>query len=379
VVNSPLVLVRGHTPQGSHTAAVECLPPWVTPAAGDGWHTLAGSRCFTLYLTAGSRWRSTLAPLHDVWRRAVRAQIASRTSGEGAAAAAASVDAVEQVAEEESALNTLTRIGIGGEGSGTPFHEHELALNLGFAGRKRWLVARPGTDLMLVAPHDLLHRVLPSQSFQTAWAEMKRRGDAWECTQQPGDMVVSATATVSTLNGQRPSAPSRHRIARGEPPPLAAACGRKQTVGYRNCGIRLSPLYVRGRSAGRRWGGGELMRGGGGGVHVGGAGALLACHAQPGGVRGGGGTVRERRPKDQAEHPECAGGSRVQRGAAKARAVWPGVAVAVGGARRRTGHRGVGRAAAEAAGGGTDLRAPAAQPTKTASTNRLVDTYSILS
>eukprot|EP01047_Picozoa_sp_COSAG01_P051888 COSAG01_NODE_5398_length_4288_cov_3.443781_4_plen_86_part_00 len=77
-----------------------------------------------------------------------------------------------------------------------------MALNLAFAGRKLWLMAKPGTDLALVAPHDLLHRVIPSEGFQTAWAEMKRRGNAWECTQQPGDMMVSAT-TVSRRQTRR--------------------------------------------------------------------------------------------------------------------------------------------------------------------------------
>jgi hypothetical protein len=32
-------------------------------------------------------------------------------------------------------------------GTGTPFHDHELAINMAFAGRKRWLVARPGSTV----------------------------------------------------------------------------------------------------------------------------------------------------------------------------------------------------------------------------------------
>lgn len=38
----------------------------------------------------------------------------------------------------------LIRLGIGGSGSGAPFHDHDvIALNVGFAGRKRWLVTKP--------------------------------------------------------------------------------------------------------------------------------------------------------------------------------------------------------------------------------------------
>ena len=81
----------------------------------------------------------------------------------------------------------LSRLGVGAEGSGTPFHDHELALNLAFAGRKRWLVARPATDLALVSPDDLLHKVLPSAGFQRAWAKFERGGRAWECTQHAGE------------------------------------------------------------------------------------------------------------------------------------------------------------------------------------------------
>ena len=51
-------------------------------------------------------------------------------------------------------------------GSGTPFHDHELALNLAFAGRKRWLIAAHDTELLPAGPHEILHSLLPSPQFQ---------------------------------------------------------------------------------------------------------------------------------------------------------------------------------------------------------------------
>eukprot|EP00729_Bicosta_minor_P007753 gene7753-8719_t len=85
-------------------------------------------------------------------------------------------------------LLPLVRLGVGGTGSGAPFHDHMPAINVAFAGRKRWLVAKPGTELVLVGPNDLL-KMLPQQEFQAALAGLERGGKMWQCTQQPGEAV----------------------------------------------------------------------------------------------------------------------------------------------------------------------------------------------
>lgn len=84
----------------------------------------------------------------------------------------------------------LMRLGVGGSGSGVGFHDHELAINLAFAGRKRWLVARPGKQQVPASsPEELLHRVLPSAAFQRPWRMLGERGQTWDCTQTAGEMV----------------------------------------------------------------------------------------------------------------------------------------------------------------------------------------------
>ena len=45
-----------------------------------------------------------------------------------------------ELAAAASGLTPLTRLGVGGTGTGSPFHDHLHAFNFGFAGRKRWLV-----------------------------------------------------------------------------------------------------------------------------------------------------------------------------------------------------------------------------------------------
>ena len=144
---------------------------------------------------------STVAPLLTLWHKITQAQIADRARappGSSAAKIAAGGGVAgggggagqAGAASLDMERTTLTRIGVGGTASGTPFHDHELALNLAFAGRKRWLIAKPATDLVLVGPQDLLYNVLPSAGFQSAWAVMEARGGAWHCTQQPGELIV---------------------------------------------------------------------------------------------------------------------------------------------------------------------------------------------
>ena len=70
----------------------------------------------------------------------------------------------------------LVRLGIGGTGSGTPLHDHMPALNFAFAGRKRWLVARPGTELLPLGPTDLLALLDREPGFRKALQGLERKG-----------------------------------------------------------------------------------------------------------------------------------------------------------------------------------------------------------
>jgi hypothetical protein len=103
----------------------------------------------------------------------------------------------------------LTRLGVGGSGSGAPFHDHEvIALNFAFAGRKRWLVARPcrpGCRIpfrqggaAVYHPEVLLSQAqLPSAALHALGAG----GDTWDCTQHPGEMVfIPAMFLHATIN-----------------------------------------------------------------------------------------------------------------------------------------------------------------------------------
>ena len=60
-----------------------------------------------------------LGPLHTLWRDVA-------------------------VAEHAQQPPVLMRLGVGGAGSGAPFHDHSVhALNVAFRGRKRWLITQP--------------------------------------------------------------------------------------------------------------------------------------------------------------------------------------------------------------------------------------------
>ena len=105
-----------------------------------------------------------------LWRQITLAHIdrklgadASPASGRASRAARAR----RRPSPDMGALRPLTRVGIGGSASGTPFHDHELALNLVVAGRKRWLIARPDSQ-----PPEPGSTAAPDAGRERAWAEL---------------------------------------------------------------------------------------------------------------------------------------------------------------------------------------------------------------
>jgi hypothetical protein len=145
-----------------------------------------------------------LAPLETLWREVTLAYIdrtrnqhgdelesaASRRQNPRAARRAERQRRRRRAVDTElGPLESLTRLGVGGTGSGTPFHDHELAINVAFGGRKRWLIAAPQTDLVHASPHELLHSILPSSQFQEAWSRLENSERAWSCTQLPGEAM----------------------------------------------------------------------------------------------------------------------------------------------------------------------------------------------
>jgi hypothetical protein len=103
----------------------------------------------------------------------------------------------------------LTRLGVGGSGSGAPFHDHDvIALNVAFAGRKRWLVTRPCRPNCRIPfykggaavyhPERLLREAdLPS----TALRMLSEGRDTWDCTQHAGEVIfVPALFLHATIN-----------------------------------------------------------------------------------------------------------------------------------------------------------------------------------
>ena len=144
------------------------------------------------------------APLVSLWREVTVAHIdrtrnqrgnelelatLKQTSRASSRRAERQLRRLRAVDTELGPLRALTRLGVGGAGSGTPFHDHELALNVAFAGRKHWLIAAPETELIHATPHELLHRILPSSQFQAAWRRLEGSERAWSCTQLPGEVV----------------------------------------------------------------------------------------------------------------------------------------------------------------------------------------------
>jgi hypothetical protein len=122
-----------------------------------------------------------LTPLHTLWREAVYAQFARRQRSEWRGAVPPA----------------LTRVGIGGSGSGAPFHDHDvIALNVAFVGRKRWLVTRPCRPNCRIPFREggaaVYHpNMLLSDEAQAAAALqfLGEGGDTWDCTQHPNEVV----------------------------------------------------------------------------------------------------------------------------------------------------------------------------------------------
>ena len=146
-----------------------------------------------------------LAPLHALWRDAAFAQFALQRGS------------LWQGADPPA----LTRLGVGGSGSGAPFHDHDvIALNVAFAGRKRWLVTRPCRPTCRIPfyeggaavyhPAKLLSQPgLPTTALRMlADANVLARevhtaggGDTWDCTQHPGEVVfIPAMFLHATIN-----------------------------------------------------------------------------------------------------------------------------------------------------------------------------------
>jgi len=77
---------------------------------------------------------AAVAPLVELWRQISLAQVDMKLSS--------SDNNVPDTAT--ISLIPLTRIGLGGQGTGSPFHEHPaFAVALAFYGSKTWLIARP--------------------------------------------------------------------------------------------------------------------------------------------------------------------------------------------------------------------------------------------
>jgi hypothetical protein len=132
-----------------------------------------------------------LAPLHALWRDTTFAEVRQRLPWLG------------------TNPPVLTRLGVGGSGSGAPFHDHKvLALNVAFAGRKRWLVTRPchptcripffKSGAAVYHPGKLLNEPqLPSVALRMLGAG----GDTWDCTQHAGEVVfIPAMFLHATIN-----------------------------------------------------------------------------------------------------------------------------------------------------------------------------------
>jgi hypothetical protein len=142
-----------------------------------------------------------LAPHRALWRATVLAQQSAPEREAHAWALAESPVAADL--PDTGLLQSLTRLGLGGTGSGVPWHGHVLAFNLVFAGRKRWLVrgasaaAVPG--LKNDGPADLLERVLPSTAFGEVWRRLEGEDEAWECTQQAGEAVLVPEKFIHTI------------------------------------------------------------------------------------------------------------------------------------------------------------------------------------
>ena len=134
---------------------------------------------------SGGAVEKALVPLHTLWRDLVFEQFALHRRSP------------RLFGSTHEPPPTLVRLGIGGSGSGAPFHDHDvLALNVAFAGRKRWLVTQPCRPNCQIPffkggaavyhPEKLLNEAqLPSAALR----QLANGESTWDCTQHPGEMV----------------------------------------------------------------------------------------------------------------------------------------------------------------------------------------------
>ena len=165
------------------------LADWVT-ALREG---TAPPDSYVFQNVSGGPVAKVLAPLHTLWRDLASAQFAPE-------------EHFKWLGADPPAL---TRLGVGGSGSGAPFHDHEvIALNVAFAGRKRWLVTRPCSPdcripfyqggAAVYHPELLLNQAqLPASTLHM----LSEGGDTWDCTQHPGEVVfIPARFLHATIN-----------------------------------------------------------------------------------------------------------------------------------------------------------------------------------
>ena len=151
---------------------------WLT-ALRDG---TAPPDSYVFHNVSGGMVAQALAPLHTLWDNVASTQFALRRPPPW---------------QSPVQPPALTRLGVGGSGSGAPFHDHDvLALNVAFAGRKRWLVTRPCRPNCQIPffkggaavyhPEKLLRQAqLPAEALRKLGAGE----DTWDCTQHPGEVV----------------------------------------------------------------------------------------------------------------------------------------------------------------------------------------------
>lgn len=170
------------------------LAEWLT-AVRDG---TAPPDSYVFQNVSGGPVAEALAPLYGLWRDVVFAQFGLRRGSETTGSRGRAPDPPP-----------LIRLGIGGPGSGAPFHDHDVvALNVAFAGRKRWLMTRPCSPdcqipffeggAAVYHPAALLSRTqLPATALQMLGAG----GETWDCVQGPGEvMLVPEGFLHATIN-----------------------------------------------------------------------------------------------------------------------------------------------------------------------------------
>lgn len=153
----------------------KALPRNMVPTDAYIFHNISGS----------SSLGDAVTPLRKMWREMVFAQLSEKER----AGFKWAHKHLGNIAPDTGLLLPLTRLGLGGTGTGAPFHDHEPAFNFAFAGRKHWIVAKPHQPLALVSPTHLLNEVLPLPAFQSVIKNMNGEGSMWQCTQKAGEAV----------------------------------------------------------------------------------------------------------------------------------------------------------------------------------------------